>query len=122
MVPAGVLADEGRDLACCSRKRRSQVWGSCVVAEQPDILGSLSPAVSWAPHLMPQPHCDHLKSCDSGLARGFQLTAQLQEFVVIACSLMLRDQAMPFFFFLQKFYYFFKGRIRYIFLFLNLFF
>lgn len=109
MVPAGVLADEGRDLACCSRKRRSQVWGSCVVAEQPDILGSLSPAVSRAPHMMPQTHSDHLKSSDRGLARGFQLTAQLQEFVVIACSLMLRDQAMPFFFSPEILLFFLKG-------------
>ena len=100
MVPAGVLADEGRDLACRSRKRRNQVWGSCVVAEQPDILGSLSPAVSRAPHMMPQTHSDHLN--------GFQLTAQLQEFVVIACSLMLRDKAMPFFF-PRNFIIFLKG-------------
>lgn len=108
MVPAGVLADEGRDLACRSRKRRNQVWGSCVVAEQPDILGCLSPAVSRAPHMMPQTHSDHLKSSDKGLAHGFQLTAQLQEFVVIACSLMLRDKAMPFFF-PRNFIIFLKG-------------
>ena len=108
MVPAGVLANEGRDLACRSRKRRNQVWGSCVVAEQPDILGSLSPAVSRAPHMMPQTHSDHLKSSDKGFAHGFQLTAQLQEFVVIACSLMLRDKAMPFFF-PRNFIIFLKG-------------
>lgn len=66
-----------------------------MVAEQPDILGSLSPAVSRPPHMMPQTHSDHLKSSGKGLAHGFQLTAQLQEFVVIACSLMLRVKAMP---------------------------
>lgn len=45
--------------------------------------------------MMPQTHSDHLKSSGKGLAHGFQLTAQLQEFVVIACSLMLRVKAMP---------------------------
>lgn len=66
-----------------------------MVAEQPDILGSLSPAVSRPPHMMPQTHSDHLKSSSKGLAHGFQLTALLQEFVVISCSLMLRVKAMP---------------------------
>lgn len=99
-----------------------------MVAEQPDILGSLSPAVSRPPHMMPQTHSDHLKSSSKGLAHGFQLTALLQEFVVISCSLMLRVKAMPsptpsrnLIIFFKGEYAFFLIFIFFNFLFLNLF-
>ena len=94
VIPPGVLARKGRCLGCRSISgRRNQVWGNCMVGERPDSIGSFSHSVSGNhpprtfTQVIPETHKNSLKSSDKGLARGFQLICQFQEFVVIVCRL-----------------------------------
>lgn len=97
------------------QEKRSQVWDSYVVAEQPDILGSF-PAVSRPPHMMPQTHSDYLKSSSKGLAHGFQPRPVARICGYLQLIVGGLRPCLPLYS-LQKFDTFFGGRICYIFYF-----